>query len=139
MKKPAVASAGLDLDFNNSNLGPSAGEQQSPQSQPVLDLNQQFLNKLDTASGQLQTISETNPHPSGFDEMRQENPAYLHQSQISSALPAPFLVCIGKVSAEAGLLSTTKGSPKPTGIATQWVIGSGCAAPRGCSDANTNL
>ena len=37
MKKPAVASAGLDLDFNYSNLGPAAGEQQSPQSQPVLD------------------------------------------------------------------------------------------------------
>ena len=37
MKKPAVASAGLDLDFNDSNLSPAAGEQQSPQSQPVLD------------------------------------------------------------------------------------------------------
>ena len=37
MKKPAVPAAGLDLDFNDSNLGPAAGEQQSPQSQPVLD------------------------------------------------------------------------------------------------------
>ena len=75
MKKPAVASAGLDLDFNNSNLGPSAGEQQSPQSQPVLDLDQQaILNKLDTASESNSRPSQkTNPHPSGFDEMRQEN------------------------------------------------------------------
>ena len=75
MKKPAVASAGLDLDFNNSNLGPSAGEQQSPQSQPVLDLDQQaILNMLDTASESNSRPSQkTNPHPSGFDEMRQEN------------------------------------------------------------------
>ena len=65
--------------------------------------------------------------------------AYLHQAQISSALPAPCLVCIGKVSAEAGMPSTTKGSLKLTGIATLWVIGSGCTALEECSDAITNF
>ena len=36
MKKPAVTAAGLDLNFNNSNVGPTAGEHQSPLSLSVL-------------------------------------------------------------------------------------------------------
>ena len=67
MKKPAVAAAGLGSDFNKSILDPIAGEQASPQSQPVLDLDQQaILNKLDAASESNSRPSQkTKPHPSG--------------------------------------------------------------------------
>ena len=75
MKKPAVGAAGLGSDFDKSILGPTAGEQPSPQSQPVLDLDQQaILNKLDAASESNSGPSQkTKQHPSGFGEMRQEN------------------------------------------------------------------
>ena len=75
MKKPAGATAGLGSDFDESILDPTVGEQPSPQSQPVLDLDQQaILNKLDTAPESNSGPSQkTQPHPSGFGEMRQEN------------------------------------------------------------------
>ena len=74
MKKPAGATAGLGSDFDESILDPTAGEQPSPQSQPVLDLDQQaILNKLDAASESNSGPSQkTEPHPSGFGEMRQQ-------------------------------------------------------------------
>ena len=75
MKKPAVGAAGLGGDFDESILDPTAGEQPSPQSQPVLDLDQQaILNKLDAApESNSRPSQKTKPHPSGFGEMRQEN------------------------------------------------------------------
>ena len=75
MKKPAVSAAGLGSDFDESILDPTAGEQASPQSQPVLDLDQQaILNKLEAANESNSGPSQkTKPHPSGFGQMRQEN------------------------------------------------------------------
>ncbi len=45
----------------------------------------------------------------------------------------------GKQSVEVGRQTTNSESQWLTGIANQWATGSGCAAPSGCSDANTNL
>ena len=127
MKKPAVGAAGLGSDFDESILDPIAGEQASPQSQPVLDLDQQVaLNKLDAApESNSRPSQKTRPHPSGFGQMREEN----------SRVPAPAAVTqvllsrLKPISKTDRLLPVGGGSELKAPVITDWPNHPGVSIP----------
>ena len=118
MKKPAGATAGLGSDFDESILGPTAGEQPSPQSQPVLDLDQQaILNKLDTTPESNSGPSQkTKPHPSGFGEMRQEN----RRVPAPAAVTPELLARLEPISKRDRLLPVGWGSERKGPMVDDW-------------------
>jgi len=118
MKKPAGATAGLGSDFDESILDPTAGEQPSPQSQPVLDLDQQaILNKLDAATESNSGPSQkTEPHPSGFGEMRQQK----RRVPAPAAVTQELLARLEPISNRDRLLPVGWGSERKGPMVDNW-------------------
>ena len=110
-------------------------------SQEVLDLESRPILNKEKIHPESEAIpsQKTWQQPSQGGGVRRQSRRVSASSTDQQCLTGTLLGLHGKVSAEAGMSSTTKGSLKLTGIATPWATGFGCAAQKGHGDEQSDV